>query len=782
MRISHEWLTALLGPLPAPDDVARILTQQGLEVEALELRGAGLLGAVVAEVAKLEKVTERLTRVTLRTAGGEAVCVTGARNLSPGNRVPYAPPGAQLPDGRTLEVAELHGVPSHGMLLSADEIGIGPDHDGILILPQNAPVGDDVAHLLGLPDAVYELGLTPSFAQHCQSARGIAQELAAPLGLRLPAAASESLAPREEAPRVTVDDPELSPLYAGIWLVRTAQVETPLWMRRRLWSCGMRSVSPIVDLTNYVMLEVGQPMHPFAQEKIQGGIHVRCAAAGERLLTLDGEERALDPSDIVIADARGAVAIAGVMGSARAEVDEATDRVFLESALFSARRVGRTMRRLGLRSEAAQRFAHGLAADLPLRAVARVRELAPEVGWQALPGGLTVGGVAPEAAPIRVEAAYVRTLLGLDLTAERQAAALESLGFSVDVTEDGLRVRAPRDRIDVRGACDVAEEVLRAVGIDRVAAVLPPPAPAVAEPEIYGLRRSALGAFMALGYRVAVGYSLVDPELLARIGQPAEVTIANALSGDLAALRTTLRLGLLQAVARNLARGVGEIALCEAGRVFHRQGGEVLEEESLGFTLCGPRAPLSRFGQQPVDFFDLKGDLEAALSALRVSDVEMRAGSDAALHTGRQAEVFAAGRRLGSIGEVHPDIAEQLGISERVLIGEISLQAVLASERPLVARPLPRYPALVRDVALVVDEQLPYDEVRREVADVLGGLLAADALFDVFVGAPVPPGKKSLALRLWLRSPERTLAEADAEEALANLLRRLGDRFGAHLR
>ncbi len=376
----------------------------------------------------------------------------------------------------------------------------------------------------------------------------------------------------------------------------------------------------------------------------------------------------------------------------------------------------------------------------------------------------------------------MRTLLGMPLTAQQQVAVLGRYGFAVEADGDALSVRPPRDRIDVREACDVAEEVLRGVGIDSLGQELPPPAPAVDEPPLYDLRRDALQVFMALGYRAAVSYSLVDPSLLAMLGQPAEVEIANALSVDLGALRTTLRAGLLQAVARNLARGVGEIALVEAGRVFHRSRTGILEDESLAFILCGDRAPISRFPRQPVDFFDLKGDLEAGLAALRISDVTFRPGTDTALHPGRQAEVWADERRLGAIGEVHPKIAEQLGIEVRTLIGEISLGAVLAAHGDLVARPLPRYPALLRDVAVVVDDAVPYTAVRQEVREVLGGLLAADALFDVFAGTPVPPGKKSLALRLTLQSPDRTLTEADAEEALSRLLRRLADRFGAHLR
>ncbi len=783
MRISHAWLSDLLGPLPPPEDVGRILTQQGLEVEGIEHLGAGLEGAVVAEVKELSPVSERLTRVVLGTGDGDAVCVTGAKNLAVSDRVPYAPPGTRLPDGRTLETAEFHGVLSHGMLLSADEIGIGQDPGGILVLPDDAPIGADVSSYLELPEAVYEIGLTPSFAQHCQSAYGIARELAARLGRTVPALEARRLGPPpESAPKVTVEEEEICPLYVGIWLVRRKDAVTPLFMRRRLWTSGMRPISPVVDLTNYVMLEIGQPLHPFAAEKIAGGIRVRRALVGETLETLDGVQRKLEPDDIVIADGEGPVALAGVMGSARAEVDADTSRVFLEAALFAPSRIGRTMRRLGLRSEAAQRFAHGLAADLPLRAAARLRALAPAVGWEVLPGGIAVGEVFPPPAPIAVDAGYVRTLLGMQLTPEEQAAALRGFGFAVEVAGEKLAVQPPRDRIDVREACDVAEEVLRGVGIDRLGQELPPPAPPVAEPPLYRLRSDALRAFAALGYRVAVSYSLVDPSLLAMLSKPAEVEIANALSVDLGALRTTLITGLLQAIARNQARGVDEIALVEAGRVFHRSPAGVTERECLAFALCGDRVPLSRFPRHEADFFDLKGDLEAALAALRIGGAQVRPGQDPAFHPGRQAEIYVGERQLGVIGELHPQIAQRLGIAGRAFAGEISLEEALAARDDLTAKPLPRYPALVRDVALVVDEDLPYNAMRQEVQETLGDLLAAEALFDVFVGVPVPPGKKSLALRLTLQRPDRTLTESDAEQALSRLLQRLADRFGARLR
>lgn len=781
MRVLYSWLKEILGELPEPGAVADLLTARGLEVESVETLGAGLEGAVVALAAAVEPLTPRLWRVELETAGGAAVCVTGAPNVQRGAKVPYAPPGTRLPDGRTLALAEFHGQVSQGMLLSADEIGIGEDHDGILILAPDAPLGADVAGHLGLPDAVLDVSLTPSFAQHCQSMLGVARELAAALGRELPQGPERQSADGAGGAVAVAIDPALCPLYLGATLVRERERETPLWIRRRLWAAGMRPRLPVVDLTNYVMLELGQPLHPFAQERLSGDIAVRSAVAGEAVETLDGAVRSLEPGDIVIADAAGPVAVAGIMGSARAEVAADTRAVFLEAALFRPQSVSAAMRRLALRSEAAQRFAHGLPASLPARALRRMAELLPEIGWR-MAGGLARAGEEPrELATIAVDPAYVNRLLGLQLSAGEQARALESLGFSVAVQQD-LAVTPPYWRIDVLEPWDVAEEVLRAVGIDRLREELPPPAPRVAEPPLHPVRLAALAACESLGYRDALSYALCDPRELALLGRPAEVEVANPLSLERQALRTTLWQGLLGAVRHNLARGRQEIALCEAGRVFHRSGGEVREEEMLALALCGSRLPFGRFDPEPVDFFSLKGDVEALLALLGVGDLTFTASGDPALHPGRQAEVRSDGRALGILGALHPALAKAFDIEAPVLLAEFPLAALHSAQTEQQATPLPRFPALIRDLAVVVDQAVTYGRLRQVLRAALGEVLVAETLFDVFTGPPVPEAKKSLALRLTLQSPERTLTEADAEAALARALTALGEQCGAQLR
>ena len=780
MQVPYSWLREMVGALPPAEEVAELLTARGLEVEGIRRLGEGLAGAVVARATHVSQLTPHLWRVELDTGRGSAVCVTGAQNVRGGAMVPYAPPGTKLPDGRTLDLAEFHGQVSEGMLLSADEIGIGADHDGILLLPDEAPLGERLEVYLGLPEIVFDISLTPSFAQHCQNVLGVARELAASLGRQIadgPGRRTQDGA----APLPVTADAALCPLYLGAMLVRESERPTPLYVQRRLWAAGMRPLLPVVDLTNYVMLEIGQPLHPFAFERLAGSIDVRAAKSGEEIETLDGVVRRLEPGDIVIADREGPVALAGVMGSQRAEVSAETGEVFLEAALFKPGSIGATMRRLGLRSEAAQRFAHGLPGSLPWRALERMAELLPEIGWRMLPGRAAAGAEPEPPVPIAVDPEYVRRLLGIDLAAAEQSAALRRLGFEVR-GERELEVTPPYWRIDVAEPWDVAEEVLRSVGMDRLPEELPPTAARVAEPPLYALTLEALAAFEALGYRDALSYSLCDPRELAILERPAEVEIANPLSGDMRALRTTLWQGLLQAVRHNLGRGRQEIALCEAGRVFQRAGDDVVETDMLAVALAGARMPFGRYDPEHVDFFSLKGDVEGALALLRIGDLRFAEGTDPALHPGRQAEVFSGQRRVGRLGELHPAAAKALDIDVPVFLAEFSLEDLAATEAAAEARPLPRFPALIRDLAIVVDQAVTYGRLRQVLRAALGELLVAESLFDVFTGPPVPDGKKSLALRLTLQSPERTLTEADAESAIARALKALGEQCGAQLR
>lgn len=787
MRVAAEWLEEILGPLPPAQEVAQILTMQGLEVEEVAWLGEGLLGAEVACIRSLRPHGGHLQIVELETLDGLRSVVTGAKNVAPMQLVPWAKPGATLPDGRVLATAEFLGVESTGMLLSAAEIGLGEERDGILILDDHAVVGSDVAQHLGLPRAVFDIALTPSFATHCQSALGVARELAARLG-RDPKGFPPVMGDEGSAGiEVDVASAEICPAYLGSRFVRERAVDTPLWMRLRLLSAGMRSVHPFVDLTNYVMLEIGQPLHPFALDRIEGPVTVRLARRGEVLRTLDGVERRLDQDDIVIADRLGVVALAGVMGSERAEMSENTEEVFLEAALFDPARIARTSRKEALRSEAAQRFMHLMDPTLPWRAVRRMRELAPVVGFRPLAGISASAPLPGPRAAIVVDPQRVRTLLGIELDDGEQVAALGRLGFAAHVAGGKIAVEPPPHRPDVRMLADVAEEVLRAVGIERLGERLPPLGMTLPEPEPYTLRLEALEAFVRLGYRQTVSYSLEDPRVLEAIGRPLTVRLANPLAADASALRPTLLTGLLAAVRRNHAHGVEDVALVEAGTVFSRgPGDEVREEPRIALALFaegGTRR--SRFAEEPADFFALKGDVLAGLSALRVAALQSVRSSDPLLHPGRQARLLSAGQEIGTYGEVHPALAETLSLPARVLLAEFSLLSIATARIAQTARPLPRFPALWRDVAVVVSDSVAWQDVETAVREAAGPLLEELHLFDVYPGGDgraVPSGQSSLGLRLQLRSPERTLTDGDAEDALTRVLGALEREVGARLR
>lgn len=785
MRIAHEWLEELLGPLPSVDEVCHILTMQGLEVEGVEMCGEGLLGTEIVRIRSLTPHGQHLKIVDLETLSGDERVVTGAPNVAPGQMVVWAKPGTSLPDGRVLQAAEFLGVMSHGMLLSADEMGLGEDRDGILILPEDAPLGLDAAEYLSLPRPVYDISLTTSFASHCQSALGVARELAARLGRHVAAHKPAAVEDEGAGIPVSVSDDAICPVYLGARFVRVGETTTPLYMRLRLLTSGMRCVEPFVDLTNYVMLEIGQPLHPFAMDHIEEGILVRPAHPGERMRTLDGVERELDARDIVIADAAGPVALAGVMGSERAEMTPDTQEVFLEAAIFDPRRIGRTSRREGLRSEAARRFMYPMDPTLPWRAVERMRALAREVGYESAPG--LSASAAPPAEPdeITVSAERVRRLLGLALSAKEQAAALERLDFSVRLSDDRLNVRPPSHRPDVRIGADVVEEVLRGVGIERLSEELPALGEAQMEPPRYGWRQEMLEAFLRVGYRQTMSYSFEDPELAAVLGNRDPVRLQNPLAPDAAALRTTLLGGLIVALRRNIAHGTHEVALVEAGTVFWSQGGAMQEEMRAAVLLHDPGDRASRFSFEPADFFSFKGDVMAALGSLHVADARVEPSDDERLHPGRQASVIAGGREIGLFGELHPALAQRLSLPPGVLLGEFALDVMRESAGRGTVRPLPRYPALWRDLAVVLPAAVRYVDVETTARSAAGTLLEDISLFDVYeggVGRPVSEGSVSLALRIVLRSPERTLSEHDAEETLGRVLDALAKSFGARLR
>jgi len=789
--------------IPWPvEELADRLTMAGLTVEVLEpLAPRELDGIVVGQVRQLEPHPNADQLLVCRVDVGRGVhtIVTGARNLQVGDRVPVALPGTTLPGGRRIEAAAFRGVPSEGMLCSEAELGVGDDADGIWVLPPDATLGRSVLDALGLDDIVLHLEVYPN-RPDCLSVIGVAREVAALAGsrVRLPQLHVEELSERvEAATTVEVADPDLCPRYTARVLRHVAVGPSPAWLMQRLRVAGMRSINNVVDITNFVMWEWGQPLHAFDYDRLAGGrIVVRRARAGERLVTLDGVERVLETDMLVIADVERAVGVAGVMGGESSEVTAATRRVLLESANFHPVSVRRTARRLGLRTEASHRFEKGLdpnaAAAASLRAAQLMQALA---GAQVLAGLVDVypRPVAPHTVTCRPQ--RVRRLLGTDVADGEIARYLEALEFQVERQGERLLVTVPTFRQDVQQEADLVEEVARLHGYDRLPEALPGASHQVGgqRPPLPLLDR-VRDVLVAHGLLECMTYSFQSAATADRLRWPADdprrqaIALRNPLSEEYAVMRTSLLGGLLETAARNRSRGARGIHLFEIGTVYHPKALPVTElpheRRKVGILMMGP-LPQEQWGARvgEAGFYHLKGAVERLLSALGLTGT-FSAGADPSLHPGRQAVVTVGGQAAGVLGEVHPLVAAAYDLGEaRVQFAELDVAVLAAAAREDIRyRPLPRYPAVERDMALLVPKDLAADRVTECIRRAAGPLLEELVLFDVYEGPQVAAGHRSLAYALTLRAPDRTLTDGEANAVVDRIETALAQELGVRLR
>lgn len=818
MRVPYRWLREYVDVGLAPEELAATLTMQGLAVEAVERGEAAFRGVVTGRVLEVapHPNADRL-KVCLVDVGETAPrrIVCGAPNVAAGQTVPVALPGAELPGGVRIGEARLRGVVSEGMICSARELGL-PDPTGgagILALDEPWPPGRDVREVLGLDEAVLVLDLTPNYAMHCQSLLGVAREVAALTGgtVRVPCpAVPEEDPPAASLVEVAVEDPDLCPRYVARVVGGLRVGPSPAWLRRRLEAAGMRPINNVVDVTNYVMLETGQPLHAFDLERLRGDgpggagarkrIAVRRARPGETLVTLDGVRRELLPTDLVIADAGGPVALAGVMGGEESEISPATTAILLESAAFHNLTVRRTARRLGIASEAAARFEKWvdpegcrLAAD---RACELLRELA---GGVVRAGAVDVYPRPPAPRAITARPARINALLGTDLPAEAMADIFRRLGFDVRPgrTPGELTVVVPTRRPDVEGEADLAEEVARVHGYERVPVTLPrsPAAPAVPRRE-RRLTEEVRQVCLAAGLHEVMTYSFLDPAAFDRLGLPADdprrraIPLANPLASDQGVLRTLLLPHLLEVAATNVRRQREDVGIFEIGRVYLAGSLPLrdLPEErlTLGALLLGRVGPGGWWGAAPeADVFHLKGLAETILERLGVEGARFRPAQPPAYHPGRTAEIAVADREapLGVVGELHPAVTEAYDLPGRAVALELDLAGLLERARPVRPyRPLPRFPAVARDLALLVPDGVPAERVRETLVRAAGPLLESARLFDLYTGPGVPPGWRSLAYALVYRAADRTLTDAEVEAAQERVRQALARELGARLR
>jgi phenylalanyl-tRNA synthetase beta chain len=797
MRISLRWLAEYVD-LPAPQELAQRLTDVGLEVEAIELVGEELDGVVAARIveAKPHPQADKLSVALVDAGGGETLqVVCGAHNWQVGDLVPLARAGTRLPGGLEIRAATLRGVESRGMLCSAKELGLSEDQSGLLILDRSVPPGTPLPKALGLADTVFEVNVTPN-RPDALSHLGIAREVAAATGqaLRPPRAGlRQQGGPAAQAAAVRIEAPDRCARYAARVVEGVRIGPAPAWIRRRLESCGVRSISNAVDATNFVLLELGHPLHAFDLDKVAGAqIVVRAARAGEKMTTLDGVERSLTPDDLVIADRDRPSALAGVMGGGDSEISPGTTRLLLESAWFQPQGIRRTAKRHGLHTEASHRFERGADPGMVIPALDRCAALIAE-----LCGGTVRRGVV-DAHPRRHRAVQVpldwsrpARILGMPVSRQEARRVLEALGFSATrSTPKGAVFRVPSWRPDVSREEDLVEEIVRHRGYQSIPETLPPGAaenPAL--PHEAQVTERVRQALEAAGFCEAVNFSFVAPEDLARLGPEGgtaapSIALRNPISAELAVMRTSLLPSLLRNAAHNLRQRVEDVRLYELASAYHpRPAGfpadvPAREDLRLAGVMLGRRHPPGwAAGREPVDFYDLKAALQGLLAAAGVESVEWTPGGEPWLHpraaTSPVAAVPDGGREvLGSAGEIHPRVAQGFDLPAGALAFELSFPGLVRLARLAPAhRGVPRFPAVLRDLAVVVAEPVPAAEVVARVRQ--EPLVEAVTLFDVYRGPPVPEGKKNLALAIRYRAAERTLTDAEADMAHARIVETL---------
>jgi phenylalanyl-tRNA synthetase beta chain len=800
MKVSLQWLKQYVDVSIPPAELAQKLTMAGTEVNGWQVIGGDWENIVVGQILAINPHpnADRLTLPTVDLGTEQQTVVCGAPNLKVGDKVVFARVGARLIDGHSgkaikLESAKIRGVASSGMVCSEKELGISDRHEGIMVLPAGAPVGIPLAEFMG--DVILDLDITPN-RPDCLSVIGIAREVAALTGreVRLPDIDyDETGAPIDQQVAVEIIAPDLCPRYSASLITGVKIAPSPHWLQQRLLAGGMRPINNVVDITNFVMLEYGEPLHAFDYNQIRGQkIIVRRAEEAEVIVTLDGARRSLSRDMLVIADSERAVAVAGVMGGADSEMTDQTTAIVLEAASFNPASIYHTGFTLGLPSEARMRFERGISPELTIPALRRATQLIIELAsGQAAKGIVDAypGKQAPK--PILLSKSELKRQLGVDFSLEQMKTALTSLGFDCQPAKSasGVKATAPYWRSDISLAEDLVEEVARVIGYDQIPVTMPSgevprqnPAPILAFKQ--EVRRGLAG----YGFYEVITYSLTSLDLLNRLLpephplEPEPLRVLRPMSTEQEYLRPSLRANLLAALEANRRHEGGGIRLFELGRVYQRHPNDLPDElEMLCGLMAGPRFDESwHGGDEPVDFFDVKGVVEGLLGWLGVA-ADFRPGDDESLHPAKQAATVIGGKKLGVVGEVHHKVVDAFDLAEKVYLLEINLTELLpfTLEHKLF-QPISRFPAVVRDIALVVDSGVTH----RQVVDIITGfpLVTRVSLFDLYTGGKIPAGKKSMAYRITFQSPSQTLTDEAANSVLKKVLGRLSKEVGATLR
>jgi phenylalanyl-tRNA synthetase beta chain len=791
MKFSEQWLRGWVSPQVSRDELVARLSMAGLEVDSVTPAAGAFTGVVVGEVLSTEQHPDadklRVCQVSNGAETFQVVC--GAPNVRPGLKIPFAMIGAALPGDFKIKKAKLRGVESNGMLCSQAELQVGEGNDGLMELPTDAPVGQDVRVYLELDDASIEVDLTPNRGD-CLSVAGLAREVGAlyDAAVTRPTVGAVAAVHDQVVP-VEVIASAACPRYLGR-VIRNVDLSrpTPLWMVERLRRSDVRSIDAVVDITNYVMLELGQPLHAFDLAEINGGIRVRMAEEGEKLVLLDGQEVSLRADTLVIADHQRALAIAGVMGGEHSGVSVTTRDIFLESAFFDQIAVAGKARSYGLHTDASHRYERGVDWQLAREAMERATGLLLDItGGEAGPVIETVSEQhLPSVEPIVLRAERIEQMLGMKMDAAEVERLLSALGLTVSsLASEQWHVVVPSHRFDIALEVDLIEELARLYGYNRLPvrypqARLAPQPRAEAQSDLPALRR----LLVARGYQEAITYSFIDQKWFELFSPGVEpLLLANPISADMSAMRSSLWPGLVKSLQHNLNRQQDRVRLFESGLRFVGQLDGLKQEPMLAGVICGSRLPEGwAQGRDAIDFFDVKADVEAVLGFAGAQD-EFRfvSGHHPALHPGQTARIERNGREVGYLGALHPELSKTLGLDRPVFVFELVLAEVAVGRLPKFHE-LSRFPEVRRDLALLADREVSATAVLDVIRENAGEWLTDLRLFDVYQGKGIDPLRKSLAVGLTWQHPSRTLTDDEVNASTQQILTSLEERLNATLR
>lgn len=794
MKFSEKWLREWVNPTVSTEELVEQITMAGLEVDAVDAVAGEFSGVVVGEVVECGQHPDAdKLRVTKINVGGDELLdiVCGAPNCRLGLKVAVATVGAVLPGNFKIKKAKLRGQPSFGMLCSYSELGISEESDGIIELPLDAPVGQDIREYLQLEDVTIEVDLTPNRAD-CLGLKGLAREVGVLNQAEVKELEINTVAPAiDDKLEITLEAPQACPRYLGR-VLRNVDVKasSPLWLTEKLRRCGIRSIDPVVDVTNYVLLELGHPMHAFDLSKIEDKVVVRMPKAGEKLTLLDGNEVELKADTLVIADGNKPLAMAGIFGGLDSGVTTETKDILLESAFFAPLAIAGKARQYGLHTDASHRYERGVDPQLQRDAMERATSLLLEiVGGEAGPIiEAKDDNFIPAAKSVVLRQARLDRVLGIEIAADTVTEIMQRLGFGVEASEAQWNVEVPAYRFDISIEEDLIEEVARVYGYNNIPHVAPKAELAMSEHKEANVALNLLKrTLINRGYQEAITYSFVDPKTQQQLHPELDAMILpHPISSDMSAMRVSLWTGLLQSVSYNQKRQQPRVRLFESGLRFVPDSAEkagVRQEQVLSGVISGNRSDEHwQLEDKAVDFYDIKGDIEALLAnTAAIDEFRFEAAEHSALHPGQTAAIYRADKLVGYVGAIHPQFEKTLGLNGRTFVFELDL-TVIASRKLPEAGEISKFPANRRDIAIVVEDKVAAADILACIQKFGGNQLVGLNLFDVYKGKGIAEGQKSLAISLTLQDVSRTLEEQEIQAVVDNVVTQLSDNFGASLR